>query len=65
MGVKNSNCWKYFLSKAPYDVLVAITMNPGICPIDALTGKAAPDRCSDYESCKECISHWLNEKLES
>ena len=60
--MKDSNCWKYFLSKAPSDILITMMTNTGICPIQALTGKTVTDRCSDYEGCKECVCYWLNEK---
>ncbi len=50
------------MSKAPSDILITMMMNTGICPIQALTGKTATDRCSDYEGCKECVCYWLNEK---
>ena len=72
MGVKNSNCWKYFLSRAPSDILETIRLNTGACPIYMITGKSWTERCEnltkrcgDFHSCEECAGKWLNEKSES
>lgn len=65
MGVKNSNCWKYFLSRAPSDVLETIRLNTGACPIYMITGKSWTERCGDFDSCEECAGKWLNEKSKS
>lgn len=76
MGIKDFNCWKYFLSKAPYDVLVTIMKNTGICPVAALTGEFDINVCflhhphrifktlEEEAVCYECLQKWLNKKTQ-